>query len=504
MEDALRTLPDVKKVKTECYDGSAIFTVEFYMTVPLVDLEQCFDLLRRKVNDLRQSLPQGCYDPIVIDDLMDVYGIFYALQGDGYTYTELNQYARMIQRELLAINGVKRVNIVGNREEVVNIILSQEQLARNGLVPIQIMTALNGTNQTINAGSYAMDNDRLRIAVNGQIRDEADIRNILIQTTDGKQIRLGDLAKVERAYAEPQRNGFFVDGKPALAICLAMESDAIVPDVGKEVNLKLAEVMSRMPAGISTEKIFFQPDKVNDAINSFMWNLVESVGIVILVLIFSMGFRSGVIIGFGLVLTIAFSFPILLCLGTTLQRISLGAFIVAMGMLVDNAIVILDGILVDKQRGLAPEIYLYHIGHNTALPLLGATFIAVSTFLCIYLCPGSAGEYAGDLFLVLCVSLLVSWVLALVQVPVCAKSWLPIRKKAKQKEEVMDSPVHRCVHRVIVTLIAHRTPTLIVAVGILLLSVFGMTRVKNLFFPDFDYKQFVVECFSHRKTVPTV
>lgn len=502
MEDALRTLPDVKKVKTECHDGSAMFTVEFYMTVPLADLEQHFDLLRRKVNDLRQSLPQGCYDPIVVDDMMDVYGIFYALQGDGYTYPELNQYACMIRRELLAIRGVKRVNIVGNRDEVVNIVLSQEQLARNGLVPVQIMTALNGANQTVNAGCYTMDGDRLRIAVDGQIRDDADIRDILIQTTDGKQVRLGDLAKVERTYAEPQRNGFFVDGKPALAICLAMESDAIVPDVGKEVDRKLAEVMSRMPAGITTEKIFFQPDKVNEAISSFMWNLVESVAIVILVLIFSMGFRSGVIIGFGLILTIALSFPILLSMGTTLQRISLGAFIVAMGMLVDNAIVIMDGILVDKKRGLVPKVYLYRIGRNTALPLLGATIIAVSTFLCIYLCPGSAGEYAGDLFLVLCVSLLGSWVLALVQVPVCAKSWLPIREKAKRKEEVMNSPVHRCVRRTVGVLIAHRMPTLIVAISVLALCVFGMTRVKNLFFPDFDYKQFVVECFLPAQSSP--
>ena len=494
MEDALRTLPDVKKIKTECHDGTAMLTVEFLLSVPLDELEQRFDLLRRKVNDLRASLPQGCYDPVVVDDMMDVYGIFYAFQGDGYTYPELYKYARMIRRELLAIDGVKRVNIAGNRDEVINIVLSQEQLARNGLVPVQIMSALNGASQTVNAGNYeTTEGDRLRISVSGQIADEADIRNILIQTTDGKTVRLGDIARVERTYAEPQRNGFFVSGKPALAICLAMEEDAIVPDVGKAVDKRLAEVMKRIPAGMETEKIFFQPDKVDEAINSFMWNLVESVVIVILVLIFSMGFRSGVIIGFGLILTIALSFPILLTMGTTLQRISLGAFIVAMGMLVDNAIVIMDGILIDKQRGFGPKTYLYRIGRNTALPLLGATIIAASTFLCIYLCPGSAGEYAGDLFLVLCVSLLASWVLALIQVPVCAKSWLPARQKARKQGEVMNSPVHRLVRRTVAVLITHRTATLSVAVAVLAICVFGMTRVKNLFFPDFDYKQFVIE-----------
>ena len=260
--------------------------------------------------------------------------------------------------------------------------------------------------------------------------------------------------------------------------------------------------MKRVPVGMEIEKIFFQPDKVDEAINSFMINLVESVIIVILVLIFTMGLRSGVIIGFGLILTIALSFPILLVCGTTLQRISLGAFIVAMGMLVDNAIVIMDGILIDKQRGLGPKTYLYRIGRNTAMPLLGATVIAAATFVCIYLCPGSVGEYASDLFLVLCVSLLVSWVLALIQVPVCAKSWLPVRETKKKADGVMNSPVHRFIRHTIATLIAHRKQTISVAVGILLLCIFGFTKVKNLFFPDFDYKQFVIEYYLPAQSSP--
>ena len=502
MEDALRTLPDVKEIKTECSDGMATFTVEFLMTVPLENLEQHFDLLRRKVNDMAASLPQGCYTPVVIDDMMDVYGIFYAFTGDGYSYTELYKYAKMIRRELLSVKGVKRANIVGNRNEIVNITIPREYILRNGIMPTQIMSALNNAGKTVSAGNYSVEGDRLRIGVSGVVMDEKDISDIIINTADGKQLRLGDIAKIERSYAEPQRNGFFVEGKPALAICLAMEDDAIVPDVGKLVDEKLDEVMKRVPVGMETEKIFFQPDKVDEAINSFMINLVESVIIVILVLIFTMGLRSGVIIGFGLILTIALSFPILLVCGTTLQRISLGAFIVAMGMLVDNAIVIMDGILIDKQRGLGPKTYLYRIGRNTAMPLLGATVIAAATFVCIYLCPGSVGEYASDLFLVLCISLLVSWVLALIQVPVCAKSWLPVRETKKKADGVMNSPVHRFIRHTIATLIAHRKLTISVAVGILLLCIFGFTKVKNLFFPDFDYKQFVIEYYLPAQSCP--
>ena len=497
MEDELRALPDVNKVKTECRNGSAMFTVEFRMTVPEKELEQYFDLLRRKVNDAASRLPQGCYSPIVVDDMMDVYGIFYALTADGYDYPEMYKYAKYIRRELLNVKGVKRINIIGNRDEVINIILSKEQITRNGIVPTQIMSALQTAGKKVNAGKYRSGDENIALYVGSSVESEEDIRNMLIQTLDGKRIRLGDIARVERTYSEPQRNGFFVDGRPALAICIAMEKSAIVPDVGKAVDAKLAETMKNVPVGFETEKIFFQPDKVNEAVSSFMWNLVESVAIVILVLIFTMGFRSGFIIGFGLVLTVAVSFPILLAFGTTLQRISLGAFIVAMGMLVDNAVVIMDGILIDKKRGLGPETYLYRIGQNTAMPLLGATVIAASTFLCVYLSPDTSGEYAGDLFLVLCVSLLASWVLALVQVPVCAKSWLQKQEKSTDGETgtVMNSPVHRFVRRTITFLIGYKRTTIIASFTLLALSIFGMTKVKNLFFPDFDYKQFVVECF---------
>ena len=496
MEDELRALPDVNKIKTECRSGVAMFTVEFKMTVLNSELEQHFDLLRRKVNDAAIRLPQGCYDPIVIDDMMDVYGIFYALTADGYDYPEMYRYADYIRRELLDVKGVKRINIVGNRDEVINIILSKEQIARNGIIPTQIMSALQAAGKNVDAGKYPDDGERIALYVDSAVEDEEDIRNLQIRTFDGKYLRIGDIARVERGYAEPQRNGFFVDGKPALAICVAMETSAIVPDVGKEVDARLNEVMKRVPAGFETEKIFFQPDKVDQAISSFMLNLVESVAIVILVLIFTMGWRSGVIIGFGLVLTVAISFPILLACGTTLQRISLGAFIVAMGMLVDNAVVIMDGILVDRKRGLPPKVYLYRIGRNTALPLLGATIIAASTFLCVYLSPDTAGEYAGDLFLVLCVSLLASWILALVQVPVCARTWLPAREKSdKNPGAVMNSPVHRFVRKAVALLIDHKRKTIILAFSLLAVCIFGMTKVKNLFFPDFDYKQFVVECF---------
>lgn len=503
LEDQLRTMPYIDEIRSECQPGQAMITVQFTMTLPADQVEQHFDLMRRKISDISAQLPSGCYTPVVVDDMMDVYGIFYGLRGEGYEISELEDYAKLIRRELLTVEGVKRVVVAGGRSEVINITLSKDKIARNGLIPTQIMMQLSGASAIVNGGKFTNGDDRIQLRVNDAVQDENDIRDLLISTIDGRQMRLGDIAEIERAYAEPQTRGFFVEGEPAMAICLSMQPDAVVPDVGKLVDAKLTEVMKRLPAGMTTQKIFFQPDQVDKAVSSFMVNLLESVLIVIVVLMLSMGFRSGLIIGIGLVLTIAVSFPILYAIDTTLQRISLGAFIIAMGMLVDNSIVIMDGILVDKKRRLGPKTYLYRIGNHTALPLLAATVIALSTFLSTFLSPTSAGEYTRDLFLVVCVSLLASWVLAMVQVPYCAKVWLPAREKnTGQKEEAFDSPMHRFVKRALAFLIDYKKTTIACACAFLVLCLIGFTQVKNLFFPDFDYRQFVIEYQMPDQTSP--
>ncbi len=501
VEDALRTLPDVRKINSEVRPGQAIINVEFVMELPATELEQHFDMVRRKTKDIALKLPQGCMEPIVVDDMMDVYGMFFAFTGDGYDYDELERYAKLLRTELLKISGVKRVNIGGVPSEVLNIEFTPEQLARNGLMPTQIMMALQSATKTVDAGTVKAADERMSVQVDNAVVTEQELSDLLIDTPDGKKVRLADVAKISRKYQTPERNLFFVNGEPALTIAVTLENSAVVPDVGKEVDKCIEQVIDRMPAGMGVEKIFYQPDKVSDAVEGFMLNLLESVLIVVLVLMFTMGWRSGVIIGFGLVLTVALSFPILSNLGTTLQRISLGAFIVAMGMLVDNAVVIMDGILVDKQKGLKKETYLYRIGRNTALPLLGATVIAASTFLPIYMTPGSAGEFAGDLFLVVCVSLLVSWILALIQVPVCADAWL--KKGESVKETVAEieasapkpNVINRVIERLLHWLIGHKVVSLAMAAVILVSAVIGMTRVRNVFFPDFDYSQFVIECY---------
>jgi multidrug efflux pump subunit AcrB len=365
------------------------------------------------------------------------------------------------------------------------------------------MIGLQNAGKTVNAGNYENDDDRLQLRVNNELEDEKDIADLHIRTTEDKLMRLGDIAKVERNYKEPQTGGFFVDGKPALGICITLNDDAIVPDVGKSVDKKLAEVKDRLPVGFETDKIFFQADQVTSAVNGFLLNLLESVLIVIVVLMFTYGFRGGMIIGTSLVLAIFVTFPILLIADSTLQRISLGAFIVAMGMLVDNAIVVMDGILVDRKRGLGPKSYLYNIVNNTALPMLGATVIAVLTFYPTYISKSTAGEYCRDLFLVLCISLLASWVMAMVQVPSCVVAWMPLRPKEKAcNGEVKETKLQAMTRKLIGKLIDFRYTTICIMLVLLVACAFGYTKVKQVFFPDFDYGQFVVEYHLPDQTSP--
>lgn len=495
LEDQLRTLPDVRKIKSDVRSGQALIGVELQYDVPNSEVEQYFDQVRRKVMDVQNSLPQGCMTPIVIDDMMDVYGIFYAITGDGYETGELETYAKKMRREIMGVKGVKRVSIGGVQREVIDITFTPDIIRRNGLMPMLVAQTLQSYTKVINAGKIDNGTDRIAVNVEEGAVSAEEIAGLLVSMPDGKKVRIGDLATVTRHEITPRSGDFYVGKETSITVLVALEKSAVVPTVGAEVDKIVAKEISALPAGITVKKMFFQPERVDTAISSFMLNLLESIAIVFIVILLAMGWKAGLIIGFGLVLTVALSFPILSTVGTTLQRISLGAFIVAMGMLVDNAVVIMDGIINDRKRGLRRDVYLYNTVRKTALPLLGATIIAAVTFLPIYMTTGTVGEFAGDLFLVICVSLLASWILALIQVPVCADQWLsPAAASSEEVKELKLNPIQRAIQRTVIVLINHKWISVATAVAILGVSAWAMTLARNVFFPDFNYDQFVVEC----------
>ena len=491
LEKSIRQMSSIYTVQSNCYADMCIITVELQSTVPENELEQQWDILRRKVQ--ATALPSGVRSVSVRDDFGDVFGMFYAVTGDGLTDRQLSDYAEFIKRELGAVDGVGRIEIYGKRTECINVSMHQDKMANLGIAPIEVIQTLNGQNESVYSGYYHAGDHRLRVAVNDKYRSVDDIAGLIIQGHEQDQVRLGDLADVEMEYDEPVRASMQYDGQHALGVCIAARAGTDITKVGAAVDRRMEELCAqRLPAGVEFHKVFFQPERVNDSLSTFLVNLIESVLLVVFVLIFTMGLRSGLIIGAELVVIVLGSILVLYTQDGTLQRVSLGAFILAMGMLVDNAIVIVDGILVDQSAGKPRMEALTDIGRKTAMPLLGATLIAILAFLPIFLSPDTTGIYVRDLFIVIAVSLLLSWILALVHIPLMAARFLgtPSTLPAKEGKE---SIFYRLLRSVIEFSLGHRWNVLFVLVALFIGSLVCYQFLPQGFFPDMAYNQLYME-----------
>ena len=502
LEKSIREMAAVDYVQSQSYADLSLITVELKTTTPPGEVEQEWDMLRRKVDNAQSQLPADASTSVVKDDFGDVYGMFYALTGDGLDDRQLSDYAELIKREVAEIEGVTRVSIYGKRNECINIEMLEDKMANLGVMPTEVLLTISNQNKTSYAGYYNNGNRRVRVTVNDKFDNVEDIQNMVIQGHEDDQLRLKDIAKVYEGYESVTRNEMAYDGTRALGISIACSSQFDIVKVGKKVEEKVEELESRMPAGVECEKVFFQPERVNAAISTFLINLLESVLIVVVVLIFFMGLKSGIIIGTSLVVIVFGSFLVLKGFDGTLQRVSLASFILAMGMLVDNAIVIVDGVLVDRKMGKPRIETLTAIGTKTAMPLLGATLIAILAFFPIFLSPDTAGVYVRDLFIVIAVSLFLSWVLALVHVPIMADNWLLPKSyqggTAAEDGDATGSDLYKGVaydvlQKIMSFGLSHRWTMVVLALIMLAVSGISYQFVDRAFFPDMEYDQLYME-----------
>ena len=494
LEKAIHEMSGIDNVQSQSMNDLSLITVELETTVKDEDVEQHWDILRRKVSNAASSLPGTASTPQVRDDFGDVFGMFYALTADGLTDREMSDYAELVKRNVADIEGVSRVEIYGQRQECIYIEMRQDKMANLGVMPIEVIQTLNNQNRTTYSGYYDNGTHRVRVTVDDRFKKVEDIANMIIQGHDDEQLRISDVARVYKGYADPTRNEMKRDGQHALGISIAGVADKDIIKVGKQVEKTIAELSKTMPLGVKFEKIFNQPERVESALNTFLVNLLESVLIVVVVLIFTMGFKSGLIIGLSLLTIVFGSLLVLKGFDGTLQRVSLAAFILAMGMLVDNAIVIVDGILVDLKQGKPRDEALTAIGRRTAMPLLGATLIAILAFWPIFLSPDTAGVYVRDLFIVIAVSLMLSWVLALVHVPVMADRML----KAPGKTDGGDDDLYKgwsytVLEKIMNFGLRFRVIMIAAAIGLVLLSVWSYRFLNQAFFPDMEYDQLYME-----------
>ncbi len=497
LEKSIREMSSLNNIQSASYADLSLITVELLTTVPNEAVEQQWDMLRRKVANAQGKLPAGASASAVRDDFGDVYGMFYALTGDGLTDTQMSDYAELIKREVNDIEGVSRVEVYGKRSECINIELREDKMANLGVMPTEVIQTLNNQNKTSYAGYFDNGNRRVRVAVDDKFNNVDDIANMLIQGHDEDQLRIKDIAIVMKSYESTTRNKMDRDGKRALGISIACSSDYDILKVGDKVEECIASIQRRLPAGVECEKVFFQPERVSNALNTFLVNLLESVLIVVVVLIFFMGWKSGVIIGESLVIIVFGSFLILQGFDGTLQRVSLASFILAMGMLVDNAIVIVDGILVDLKLGKSRMEALTSIGQKTAMPLLGATLIAILAFLPIFMSPDTAGVYVRDLFIVIAVSLLLSWLLALTHVPIMSdrmfKSQPKEEKSVEEDGNLYKGKSYDILEKILCFGLKHRVTMVVSAVVLLAISGFCYKFLNQAFFPDMEYDQLYME-----------
>ncbi len=502
LEKAIFAMKGIDFVESRSSANISVLAVNLLTTIADNEKEQYWDLLRRSVNDAQKDMPDGVTTSVVIDSYGDVFGMFYALTSDGFSNEELGEYAEMFKRELLSIDGVSKVELYGIAQPVINISIYEDRMATLGVSPLEVIQALKGQNQTVYAGHFESGDQRIRVSVSDRYSTPEQIGEVVIVGHQGDQMRLRDIAKIEEGYADPQRNTFYYDTKPAVGISISATPDSDVTKVGAEVEALLDRLhRDFFPVGIEHSKVFFQPERVSDAVNNFLLNLLCSVAIVVLVLIFAMGRRSAILLGATLVVTVLGSILFLYAFGGTLQRVSLAAFILAMGMLVDNAIVIVDGILLDLKDGRLPNRALTDIGQKTAIPLLGATLIAILAFLPIYLSPDISGTYVRDLFIVLAVSLLLSWILSLTMVPLLSKRLLVSTERSDVKnsskncgaEEVKRSKSQTMLRQVLMWSFKHRTFSIFVALALVAMSGWLYTIVPQSFFPDLNYNQLYIE-----------
>jgi multidrug efflux pump subunit AcrB len=500
IEEAIQKLPYVKRIRAKSSANQSLIIVSMKNKYNKKHLPQIWDELRRKINEVTPYLPPRASTPYVNDDFGDVYGVLLAVYGDEYSYDELKDYVDFLKKELILVDGVGKVDTYGEQQRVITIEIKRELLAKLGLNQTSVLNELNSRNLVSDFGKVKIGDEYISIRSDNNLNSVDDISNIIIKgANSSSQIRIKDIATVKDTYKEPTSNILTYDGHNAIAIGISTISGGNVVAMGELLDKKLQELESKKPLGIELGVISHQAKDVKEAIETFMINLIEAVAIVIIVLLVFMGLRSGLIIGTVLLVTIVGSFIFMPYFGIMLERISLGALIIALGMLVDNAIVVVDGILARIDRGKDVVESASEVVKQTALPLLSATAIAILAFGAIGLSDDMTGEYTRSLFLVIMISLSLSWVTAMTLTPVLAVKFLKPNHQENHKPQY-DNIIYKAYKMTLKVAINHKYAVLALSLVIFAFALYNFQYVKQSFFPDSSRPQLTVDCYLPQGT----
>ncbi|WP_170783395.1 efflux RND transporter permease subunit [Ruegeria lacuscaerulensis] len=515
IETAIQEMPELRFLTSFSHAGLSIVKVEIEQEFWADRLPQVWDQLRNKVRDVESQLPPGAGTPLVADDFSFVYGFVLAVTGDGFSHAELEEYVKSIRKDLNLVEGVSRVETWGVQPKVVYLDASEQRLQDLGISALDFVSTLNVQNQVVEAGGLNIGDRRLRIAPTGQFQSPQDIGDLQLRPAladtvldavenldapldlpiqrDAEIVRLRDIVEVRQGYLEPKFTEMRYNGLPAIGLSIANVSGGNIVDTGKNLEVALAEISARLPVGVELHRVAWQSDLVTQAIDSFVVNLAEAVLIVLIVVAVFMGWRMGIIIGAALLLTILATFIVMFVLKIDLHRVSLGALVIALGMMVDNAIVVADGMATRLRKGMAKVDAAIEAASQPSVALLGATIVALMAFFPIYASSASAGEYAGSLFVVVAISLLISWIIAMTITPLMCIDLLNPPKEIETPRESVFTQVFR---NVLGACLRHRGITAVVAVALLGSALYGFGSVDRLFFTDATRQQFMVDIWA--------
>lgn len=496
IEEAVQRLPYIDHVKSISSVGHSLVEVNVKSIYRSEQIPQIWDELRRRVKDAQLSFPPGVYEPIVSDDFGDVFGVLMAVTGDDFSHKELKDFTKYLKRELTVIPGVGKVSIQGEQSEAVILEISQSKLATLGIPPNIVANTLNAQNFVSSAGTVPIGRDRVRFSPSGEFQTIEDLKALVISNPSTSEImRLGDIADIYKDYEEVPTNLIRYNGQEGILMGISFSSGVNVVEVGELITQKISELASSVPAGINIDYIYDQPTEVTNSVNDFLFNLLSAVAIVIVVLLFSMGWRSGTIIGVVLVVTVMGTLIFMLQMDIPLHRISLGALVIALGMLVDNAIVVTDGIIAGKNKKMSLVDAASKIVAQTRLPLLGATVIAITAFAPIGLSPDDTGEFAGSLFWVLLVSLLLSWVTAITLTPFFASLLLQSNPTTSETGQVNKLSWFKGVLEFV---LKRRFFSYSLIISLFVFASYGFGFVKQVFFPPATTPIYLIDMWGEK------
>ncbi|MEH6822433.1 MAG: efflux RND transporter permease subunit [Motiliproteus sp.] len=491
LETAIQKMSQVEEIRSYNTEGLSIITVEMQAKYDKTSLPAIWEQLRRKVNDAQSQLPPGARPSLVNDDFGDVFGVMFAITGDGYSYQEIKKYADFVKRELLLVEDVAKIQLWGDQQEAIYVEFSRTKMAQLGISQDQVYNLLSQQNLVAPSGKVKVGRDYVRIQPTGGINAVEDIENLLISNRNNDLIRLSDIAQVSRDYITPATNLLRYNGRIAINMGISTVSGGNVVNMGSTLMKRLEELQAQTPVGLVANIIVMQSDNVVRAIDNFEVSLMQAIGIVIAVLLLFMGVRSGLLIGAILLITVVATFPLMENGDVALERISLGALVIALGMLVDNAIVVTDGMLIRLQNGEDRLEAAKKVVSQTMWPLLGATVIAIMAFGAIGLSEDATGEFCRSLFKVLLYSLGLSWVIAITVTPMFCVLFL------KVKENTMGGDAYQggfflSYRRFLLGCLRLRWVTLATMVAMLMAAIWGFTQIEQSFFPKSTTPQFMM------------